>query len=107
VLSISNYNVKQVEAILENVREDRVNIIETQHFIDQATSKSRIKYCKPSIANKVLKTVKQIKVESSKDDKFKITYQHPNTEDYYLIIVMFIVNESEIRLITTHPEGIK
>jgi hypothetical protein len=104
VLFIFNYNLEDVKKILENIQKNKVQIVESPHFIDRANSKKREKYCKPFIVHKTLKSKEPIDIKYSNDNKFRIKYDHINIETYYIIIVIFIVNENEIRLITTHPE---
>nr|WP_302578893.1 hypothetical protein [Methanobrevibacter arboriphilus] len=104
VLSIYKYNLEDVKKILEDIQKNKVKIVESPHFISRANSKKRKKYCEPFIVHKILKTKEPIDVEYSNDNKFRIKYDHIHIETYYIIIVIFIVNKNEIRLITTHPE---
>ena len=105
VLSISNYNLYEVKKILANIKKNKVKIIETPHFIKRSMSKNRKKYCKPSIVYKTLKYKQPIDIKDSDDSKFRIKYNHLNSDRYNIIIVILIVNKNEIKLITTHPEG--
>ena len=104
VLPISKYNLNEVKEILSNIQRNQVKIIETPHFTKRSNSKKREKYCKPSIVYETLKTTQPVDIYDSNYDKFRIKYDHINSERYYIIIVVFIVSKNEIRLITTHPE---
>ena len=45
------------------------------------------------------------KIQYQEFNKFKLTYKHPQSSKYNLIIVIFIENIDKIRIITTFPES--
>jgi len=90
-----------MEIILKNIRDKKHIIVETKHFIE----KTERKYCGYSLTYELLKTKMPLKIEYQDYNKFKVTYKYPKSFKYNLIIVIFIENMDEIRIITTFLES--
>lgn len=98
---IINYTIEQTCQILENLRNNNdIEITDTPHYIH----KSERKHCKYEWGYDLLKNIKPSSIQYSKDNKFKLIFKHPESQKYNLVLVIFIINETHIRLITTHPE---
>jgi hypothetical protein len=88
--------------ILEKIRNNNsVKITEIPHFAIRV----KRKYCSYELTYHALKNEIPLKIISSKNNKFKIVYPHKDSTKYNIIIVSFIENKNEIRLITTFPEN--
>jgi len=91
-----------MEIILKNISDEKhIVIIETKHFIENTGRK----YCSYDLTYDLLKTKMPLKIEYQNYNKFKLIYKHPENSKYNLIIVIFIENMDEIRIITTFPES--
>lgn len=75
-------------------------LLKLKHFIE----KTERKYCGYGLTYELLKTKIPFKIEYQDYNKFKVTYKYPKNSKYNLIIVIFIENMDEIRIITTFPE---
>ncbi|MDR1818909.1 MAG: hypothetical protein LBR15_01490 [Methanobrevibacter sp.] len=62
------------------------------------------KYCSYELIYKLIKEHVEVNIENPTDNKFKVRYLHPDTNKYYVCIVLFINDLNSIRIITTHPE---
>jgi hypothetical protein len=91
-----------MEMILKKIRgNEPIKIVETPHFAISV----RRKYCSYELTYYTLKNKIPLKIIHSKDNKFRIIYDHEDSTKYNIIIVSFIENKNEIRLITTFPEN--
>ncbi|MGL6297570.1 MAG: hypothetical protein ACRC1M_00195 [Methanobacteriaceae archaeon] len=103
--TIFDYNITQIQKILECVRKtSKIKITDTNHFINHA---KKYKHCSYDLTYDLLKNHVQYDINFSEQNKFKVRYLHPKNEKYYICIIIFIVNVNSIRIITTHPEGRK
>ena len=48
-----------------------------------------------------------LNIKLSKDNKFIAVYNHPSNYRYYIVVVIFVRNLDEIRLVTTFPTKTK
>ncbi|MDR2830787.1 MAG: hypothetical protein LBB45_07120 [Methanobrevibacter sp.] len=52
-----------------------------------------------------IKTDIPLKIKYSENNKFRVTYKHPYNNKYDLVIVIFIKEINNIKLITAFPEN--
>lgn len=62
-------------------------------------------YCSPELSYNLLKKSIPLYIKLSTNNKFRVTYSHPDTSKYNLVIVIFIIDLDNIKLITTFPES--
>ncbi|MDR3290817.1 MAG: hypothetical protein LBT10_01575 [Methanobrevibacter sp.] len=95
------FTESEMEGILQKLRNKKnVNISKSSHFIKRI--KEREKYCNYDTIYNIINNSVPLNIEFSEDNKFRITYEH--TDNYNLVVVIFIKSISEIRLVTTFPE---
>ncbi|WP_157078718.1 hypothetical protein [Methanobrevibacter filiformis] len=91
-----------MENILLRIRDnDKVIIIESSHYLKRVQRE----YCSSKLTHMSLKNNIPLYINLPKKNKFRITYSHPESTKYNLVIVMFLENHNEIKLITTFPES--
>ncbi|KZX15222.1 hypothetical protein MBCUT_16820 [Methanobrevibacter cuticularis] len=91
-----------MENILTRLRgNELINITESSHYI------KRVKrdYCGSELSYNILKKSIPLYIKSPINSKFRVTYSHPDTSKYNLVIVIFIIDLDNIKLITTFPES--
>jgi len=91
-----------MENILRGLRTNKsINITESSHYL------KRVKrdYCDSELSHDLLNKSVPLHIKSSINNKFRVTYSHPDTSIYNLVIVIFIIDLSNIKLITTFPES--
>ncbi|MDR0900119.1 MAG: hypothetical protein LBM26_00505 [Methanobrevibacter sp.] len=62
-------------------------------------------YCSPELSYNILKKSIPLQIETPINNKFRVTFSHPDTNKYNLVIVIFIIDLNNIKLITTFPES--
>ena len=90
-----------MENILTKLRSnDSINITESSHYI------KRVKrdYCSTELSYNILNKSIPLYIKHPINNKFRVTYSHPDTSKYNLVIVIFIIDFNNIKLITTFPE---
>lgn len=97
---VIEYDVDDMKFILKRLRNnEHIVITDSEHFIDNTTRK----YCKHDTVYSLIKNELPIHLELSKDNKFLVIYNHPESNNYHVKVVIFIKNLDEIRLVTTFP----
>ena len=97
---VIEYAVEDMEFILERLRNnEHIIITDSKHFLDNTTRK----YCEYDIVYNLIRNELPIYMEFSKNNKFLVFYNHPESDSYHVKVVIFIKNLDEIRLVTTFP----
>jgi len=91
-----------MENILTRLRDDEpIKITESAHYI------KRVKrdYCGSELSYNILNNSIPVYIKPPRNNKFRVAYLHPKTSKYNLVIVIFIIDLNNIKLITTFPES--
>ena len=86
--------------ILKRIKnKESVVITDSEHFLDN----TQRKYCEYGLIYGLLRNHEPLNIKLSDDNKFIVVYNHPSNHRYYIVVVIFIRNLNEIRLVTTFP----
>jgi hypothetical protein len=98
------YTAENLDNILKKVRNnENITIADSEHFIDNTERK----YCEYNFIYELIKTHNPLNIKLSKNNKFTVVYENYLNNDYYIVLVIFIKNLNELRLVTTFPVNIK
>ena len=97
---VIKYVLNDMESILERLRnKEHIIITDSEHFLDN----TKRKYCEYGVVYSLIKNDLPIYMKLSKNNKFLVFYNHPESDKYHVKVVIFIKNLDEIRLVTTFP----
>ena len=97
---VIKYSISDMESILEKLRNnEHVIITDSEHFLDN----TKRKYCEYDTVYNLIKNDLPVYMKLSKNNKFLVFYNHPESDKYHVKVVIFIKNLDEIRLVTTFP----
>lgn len=97
---IIKYSTIGLYNILKRIKNrESVVITDSEHFLGN----TQRKYCEHGLIYELLRNHDPLNIKLSDDNKFIVVYNHPSNTRYYVVVVIFIRNPDEIRLVTTFP----
>ena len=104
VFSIKNFNTDQIAEILKKIRkQESINIDETKHcqkrFLERATE------CSRETVYNLLKTAVPDGNNKTSSNTFKIIYEHPDSNNNDIYIIIGVKDMKNIKLITVYAHS--